>query len=149
MTEKLDAEATITIHAPVERVWDALVNPDVIKRYMFGATVVSDWKEGHPIAWKGEWKGKPYEDKGRILELRSPRRLRYSHFSPLSGAPDTPENYHHVTIDLSPSRRDGDVRVALSQDNNKTAQARDESQKNWKMMLEGLKKVVEGQPEGA
>ena len=141
MNDDLTAKADITIHAPIAKVWDALVNPELIKRYMFGATVVSDWKEGSPIAWKGEWKGKPYEDKGRILELRSQRRLQYSHFSPLSGAPDRPESYHKVTIDLAQS--DGDVHVGLVQDNNETPQARDESQKNWGMMLQGLKKVVE------
>jgi uncharacterized protein YndB with AHSA1/START domain len=147
MNEELTAKANVTIHAPLAKVWDALVNPQVIKRYMFGATAVSDWKEGSPIAWKGEWKGKPFEDKGRILELRPGERLRYSHFSPLSGAPDKPENYHRVTIDLSKqddqNGREGYVRLDLSQDNNKTKEARDESQRNWTMMLEGIKKAVE------
>ena len=98
---------------------------------------------GSPIAWKGEWKGKPFEDKGRILELRPEERLRYSHFSPLSGAPDKPENYHQVTIDLSKQEDRDEVRLDLSQDNNKTKEARDESQRNWAMMLEGVKKAVE------
>jgi len=141
MNEELTAKAHVTIHAPVAKVWDALVNPQMIKRYMFGATAVSDWKEGSPIVWKGEWKGKPFEDKGRILELRPEERLRYSHFSPLSGAPDKPENYHQVTINLS--KQKDDVRLDLSQDNNKTKEARDESQRNWAMMLEGVKKAVE------
>jgi uncharacterized protein YndB with AHSA1/START domain len=148
MNDDLTAKANVTIHAPIAKVWDALVNPQVIKRYMFGATAVSDWKEGSPIAWKGEWKGKPFEDKGRILELRPQERLRYSHFSPLSGAPDKPENYHQVTIDLSElgdeqGQQEGQVRLDLSQDNNKTKEARDESQRNWATMLEGVKKVVE------
>ena len=43
------AKATITIDAPVERVWDALVNPGIIKQYMFGTEVFSDWEEGSPI----------------------------------------------------------------------------------------------------
>jgi uncharacterized protein YndB with AHSA1/START domain len=147
MKEDLTAKANVTIHAPIAKVWDALVNPQVIKRYMFGATAVSEWKVGSPIAWKGEWKGKPFEDKGRILEFRPEQRLRYSHFSPLSGAPDKPENYHQVTIDLSEQEDrdggDGHVRLDLSQDNNKTKEARDESQRNWAMMLEGVKKAVE------
>ena len=101
MHDQLRAKADVTIHASVAKVWDALVNPETIKRYMFGTTVVSDWKEGSPIVWRGEWKGKPYQDKGRILELRAGKRLQYSHFSPLSGAPDTAENYHKVTVDLT------------------------------------------------
>jgi len=117
------------------------VNPKAIKQYMFGATVVSDWREGSPIVWQGEWQGKPYEDKGTILELEPERTLRYSHFSPLSGLPDRPENYHTVTIDLS---GDGDsTRVALAQGNNPTEEARVHSEKNWGMMLAALKKYLE------
>jgi len=92
MPENLPAEADVTIKGSVSQVWDALTNPDKIKQYMFGATVESDWKVGSPIVWKGEWKGKPFEDKGRILEIQQGKRLRYSHFSPLSGAPDRPES---------------------------------------------------------
>ena len=101
MHDDLTATANITINASLAKVWEALINPEVIRRYMFGATVASDWKQGSPITWKGEWKGKPYEDKGRILELRPQARLRYSHFSPLSGVPDLPGNYHNVTVDVS------------------------------------------------
>lgn len=139
--QDLVAKASVTIAAPVAKVWDALVNPDVIKRYMFGATVVSDWQAGTPIAWKGEWNGKPYEDRGVILELAPERRLRYSHYSPLAGLPDVPESYHDVTIDLS--GRDGDVHVDLAQDKNETPEARRHSEANWAMMLANLKKVLE------
>ncbi len=144
MGKGLIATAMTTIEAPRARVWQALVDPKAIKKYMFGTDVASEWRVGSSIVWKGEWKGKPFEDKGRILELRPEQRLRYTHFSPLSGAPDKPENYHQVTIELSKQDdQRGTVRVDLSQDNNKTAKARDESQRNWAMMLEGIKKVVE------
>jgi uncharacterized protein YndB with AHSA1/START domain len=135
------AKANVTIVAPVAKVWDGLVNPDVVKKYMAGATVVTDWKEGSPIVWKGEWKGKPFEDKGRILEIEDQRHLTYSHYSPLSGEPDKPESYHTVSIDLS--KQESGVYVSLSQDHNSSDEAREHSEKNWKMMLEGLKKAVE------
>ena len=135
------AKAAVTIDAPVEKVWDGLTNPAIIKRYMAGADVVSDWKKGRPITWKGEWKGKPYEDKGVILEIEPDHRLKYSHYSPMSGAPDRPENYHTVTVELT--KEGGHVRVDLSQDNNDTDEARRHSEENWKMMLAGLKKAVE------
>jgi uncharacterized protein YndB with AHSA1/START domain len=108
---------------------------------MFGTNVVSDWKEGSPIIWKGEWRGKKYEDKGVILKLKSRRLLQYSHFSPLSGLPDTQENYHTVTIELS--SKGTQTRVSLSQDNNATEQEREHSEKNWKTMLTDLKKLLE------
>jgi uncharacterized protein YndB with AHSA1/START domain len=138
----LVANASITINAPRSKVWKALVTPEPIKQYMFGTTVVSDWKEGSPISWKGEWQGRAYEDKGVILQLRPETRLQYSHFSPLSGLPDRPENYHTVTIELSTDG--GGTRVTLAQDNNLTDEAREHSEKNWGMMLATLKKYLEG-----
>ena len=135
------AKASTTIDAPPAKVWDALVDPAAIKQYMFGTNVTSDFEEGSAITWKGEWEGKAYEDKGVIQKLEPNRRLQYTHFSPLAGLPDTPENYHTVTIDLS---SDGArTNVALSQDNNPTDEEREHSEKNWRMMLEGLKKFVE------
>lgn len=135
------ARATTTIDAPAATVWEALVNPAKIKQYMFGTNVVSDWKQGSPITWKGQWEGKAYEDKGTILKFSPPRQLQYSHFSPLTGQPDKPENYHTVTIDLA-----GDgakTKITLTQDKNPTEEARQQSEKNWSMMLEGLKKLLE------
>ena len=139
--QSLIAEASTRIHAPVDRVWEALIDPKQIKQYMFGTTAASDWKVGSPITFKGEWEGRPYEDKGKILELVPGKRLRYSHFSPSSGQPDRPENYHTVTIDL---RGDGpQTHVTLSQDNNATEEAKQHSEKNWSMMLASLKKLLE------
>jgi uncharacterized protein YndB with AHSA1/START domain len=108
---------------------------------MFGTDVVSDWKERSPIVWKGEWQGKKYEDKGVILELEPQRLISYSHFSPLSGLPDVPENYHTVTVELS--SKGTNSLISLSQDNNETEQARERSEKNWQMMLTSLKKLLE------
>lgn len=140
-TESLIAQAEIHIHAPVPIVWRALVDPAAIKQYMFGTTVVSDWKEGGPIVWKGEWQGKAYEDKGVLRRIIPERLLQYTHFSPLSGLPDKPENYHTVTIEIA-----GDgagTRVVLAQDNNRTEKEREHTQKNWGMMLAALKKYLE------
>jgi uncharacterized protein YndB with AHSA1/START domain len=147
MARGLVAEAVTTVDAPREKVWDALVNPLVIKQYMFGTEVESDWEVGSPIVWKGEWQGKRYEDKGVILQLQPARMIQYSHFSPLSGHPDTPENYHTVTIELSD---DGDTTlVELSQDNNGSEEAREHSSANWKQMLSALKDHLEAAEAGA
>ena len=141
MPKELIARASASIGAPAAKVWDALVNPRMIKQYMFGTTVVSDWREGSPISWKGEFKGKAYEDKGRILKIEPGRVLQYTHYSPLSGLPDTPENRHTVTIELA--GEGARTHVSLSQDNNADDDAREHSEKNWKMMLEGLRKLLE------
>jgi len=141
MNQGLIASVSTTITAPSADVWQALVTPAAIKQYMFGTTVTSDWVVGSPISWKGEWQGRAYEDKGIILQVVPERVLEYSHFSPLAGVPDVPENYHLVTVELSP---DGErTRVALSQDNNPTERARERSERNWGMMLAALKQFLE------
>jgi uncharacterized protein YndB with AHSA1/START domain len=141
MQRGLVAKASTTIGAPIGKVWDALVNPNVIKQYMFGTNVVSDWKEGSTIVWKGEWQGRKYEDKGTILKLQTQRMISYSHFSPLSGLADIPENYHTVTVELS-SDQNRTV-VNLTQDNNPNEETRKHSEQNWEMMLSRLKKTLE------
>ena len=141
MSRNLVARVETDIAASAARVWDALVDPEAIEQYMFGTHVTSDWKKGRAITWKGEYQGKSYEDKGEILDVDPGRRLRYSHFSPLAGKPDKPENYHTVTIDLQDADRR--THVKLSQDNNADEKALEHSKKNWSMMLDGLKRFVE------
>ncbi len=141
MAGNLIARASVSVDAPNERVWDALVNPDAIRQYMFGTHVVSDWHEGGAIIWKGEWQGKSYEDKGTILQLKPGSLIQYSHYSPLSGVPDQPENYHTVTVELSSNGNQ--TQVSLAQDKNANEAERAESEKNWAMMLAALKKFLE------
>lgn len=135
------AKVSTNINAPIAKVWDALVNPELIKQYMFGTTVASDWKQGSPITWKGKWQGTAYEDKGVLLRLEPERLIQYSHFSPMSGLPDMPEHYHTVTIELSD--KGTHTLLTLSQDNNTSEQEREHSEANWGMMLANLKKLLE------
>lgn len=135
------AKVSTVIDAPKEEVWEALTDPDSIRQYMFGTKVTTDWQEGSPITWEGEWEGRQYQDKGTIREIHPPQILEYSHFSPLTGLPDVPANYHKVRIEVVD---DGPTtRVTLIQDNNETEEAKDHSEQNWQSMLDGLKKVVE------
>ena len=141
MNKDLIAKTSKTINASSTKIWNALVSPEAIKQYMFGTNVVSDWRVGSPIVWKGEWQGKPYEDKGKILQFEPEQTIQYSHFSPLSGLPDEPKNYHTVTVELT---ADGNqARVSLTQDNNANAEEQVHSENNWKMMLTSLKQFVE------
>ena len=146
MTEST-AKVSIVIDASLQKVWDALLDPVAIKKYFMDTTVKTDWKVGSPITWSGEWKGKPYEDKGEILTCDDHKALSYSHWSPLSGADDTPENYHVVTTTLT--KTDAGTRVELTQSNlaggvsDADRSNRADYEKNWTTVLEGLKTTVE------
>jgi uncharacterized protein YndB with AHSA1/START domain len=143
MSRGLVATASTEIRAPAGAVWGALVDHEMVKQYMPGTEVVSDWKKGSPIVWKGEYEGRSFEDKGQILELEPGQRISYSHYSPLSGAPDVPQSYHTVMVELAPGGRDGSTRITLTQDNNDDAESRDHSATFWQDMLERLKGLLE------
>jgi uncharacterized protein YndB with AHSA1/START domain len=135
------AKAQVTINASAEMVWNALVDPKIIKEYMFGATVSSQWTPGSKIVWKGEWKGKAYEDRGVIIQITPKKILQYTHFSPLSGQADIPENYHTVTMELVDNQKS--TQIFLSQDKNASEDERKHAEENWSTMLKSLKKILE------
>lgn len=147
MKKKYSAKASISIDVDIDKAWNALINPEAIKQYMFGTSVVSDWQKGSSILWRGEWKGKPYEDKGFILQIKPRHMIQYNHYSPLSGLEDTPENYHTVTIELYGEKKQ--TLVSLTQDNNRDELDADTSKKNWDVMLKALKLFLEQQERGA
>jgi uncharacterized protein YndB with AHSA1/START domain len=132
---------SVEIKAPVKKVWDALTKPDLVRQYFFGTNINTDWKAGSPIFFRGEWEGKSYEDKGKVLEVTPEKHVAYTYWSSLAGIPDIPENYKTVIYDLE--KRGGHTILTLTQDNNADEKAKEHSEKNWRMVFEGLKKLVE------
>ncbi|HLO27816.1 MAG TPA: SRPBCC domain-containing protein [Anaerolineales bacterium] len=141
MNKKFIAKATTTIHTSPARVWAAITKPDLIKQYLFNTDVITDWKVGSPIIYRGEWQGKPFEDRGTILEFEPEKQLVSTHWSPLSGVPDTPENHHTVAYQLL--QRDGETEVTITQDNNATEEEKKESEQIWSAALANLKEMLE------
>jgi uncharacterized protein YndB with AHSA1/START domain len=133
--------ARITIKASAERVWNALIDPKQIKEYLFGTEATSKWKVGSLITYRGVWKGKPYEDKGTILELKPSKLLKSTYWSGMSGLEDKPENYNTVTHTLR--ERDGHTTRTVTQDNNRSKDAAVHSESNWGIVLKGLKALME------
>jgi uncharacterized protein YndB with AHSA1/START domain len=135
------AKAAITIRADVEKVWDALTNPALIKQYLFGTETRSDWKKGSPITYKGVWEGKAYEDKGTIVDIVPKKRLASTYWSSMSGKPDTPDQYNTVSYELSSAN--GQTTVSVTQDNNPTQESADHSASNWTSVLKSMKALLE------
>lgn len=136
------AEASVIVAAPPERVWAALTEPDQVRQYLMGTLLLTDWKPGSPITWSGEWEGRPYTDKGEVIEVEEAKRLAYTHYSPLTGAEDSPENYH--TLWWSLEEVSGGTQVVLNQDNNASEEEADRNRDNWAHVMESMKKVAEG-----
>jgi uncharacterized protein YndB with AHSA1/START domain len=142
MNKTFNSKSTIAINAPASKVWDALTKPELIKQYLFGTEVTTDWQVGSPITYKGEWEGKAYEDKGKVLQIEKEKLLVSTFWSSLSGLADIPENYKTVRYELSAD--DKGIRLTITQDNNNSQEEADHSGQNWKMVLDGIKKMVEG-----
>jgi uncharacterized protein YndB with AHSA1/START domain len=138
----LIAKAIIIINSPGVKVWDALTKPDLIKQYLFGTNVITDWKVGSSIIYEGQWQGKSYQDKGMVVQVEQGKLLVSTFWSSLEGLPDIPENYKTVRYDLSPEG--SGTRLTVTQDNNANQDEANHSSQNWKMVLEGIKKLLEG-----
>ena len=144
MTQTYSASTSVEIAAPPMAVWRALTDPALIARYMHGTTVETDWREGSPVVWRGEWQGRPYEDRGEVLTVDPPRRLAVTHWSPLTGEPDVPANRHHVGYDLE-AVGDDRTRLSLTHGNSPTQEAAETMVRDgWRPTLEAIKDVVEG-----
>lgn len=141
MREDYIAKVDIYLEAPRRRVWEALTDPDQVSRYLHGTRVESDWKVGSPISWKGEWNGRRYEDKGRILEIEPPHRLASTYWSSLSGKPDRPE--HHKVLRYVLYEEDGGTRLVLTTENNATEREARHAEENWRRVLGTLKSILE------
>jgi uncharacterized protein YndB with AHSA1/START domain len=141
MKNNITGHAGIRINAPVEKVWEALTDPQLIKKYFFGTNTKTTWKPGSPITFTGEWQGKQYEDKGTILEVQPNKLISYKYWSEISGIEDKPENYVTITYDLS--EENGKTLLMITQENIPDEKMKEHSEENWKKVLNNLKELLE------
>src|SRR5206468_8903807 len=135
------ARVATRINASPDKVWAALTNKEKLRRFFFGSDIETDWRVGSPIFFRGDWKGKKYEDKGVIKTFDREKKLSFTHWSALSNVPYEPENYHIVTFDLSPTGKGTEVSLTQENQNESGSRARQGKEglkKNWSMWLEGL-----------
>jgi uncharacterized protein YndB with AHSA1/START domain len=138
----LMTRTSVTIDAAMNDVWKALTTPSTIKRWFLGVDTETDWQPGNSLVHRGEWQGRPYEDKGTILRIEPPTLLVHTHWSPMSGLPDEPENYEEVVWSLS--ERDGGTQVTIEETNLASEEAKAVSEESWRMILKNLKDLLEG-----
>ncbi len=92
----------ITINAPADKVWKALVDLLLTKKYMFGCEIISDFKVGSPFLWRGVFDGKEIiAVKGNVVDIEKGKQLAFTAFDPNSTIEDIPENYTTITYQLS------------------------------------------------
>ena len=63
----------IYIRVTAEKLWTALTNSQIVRKYWFDAAIECDWKKGSP--WKMLLPDGRVADMGEILEIEPPRRM--------------------------------------------------------------------------
>ncbi len=141
MNNDLTLTISVSINASKSNVWNALTEPEQIKKYLYGTETVTDWKVGSPITFSGVWEGKAYQDKGTILQIEKEKILKYNYWSSFSGTEDKSENYANIMYFIE--EQNGQTIFTIIQDGIKTPEARDHSEQNWKVVMNSLKELLE------
>lgn len=129
----------IAINAPVKAVWDALTNPEKTKEYFFNCRVISTWKPGSPITFKGRmfWII-PIELKGTIDKVDEGRLLQYTLINKGDKSKST------VTDILTPAKDNTILTITDDVGQGEGAEKRyRRSVKGWNKILNGLKEFCE------
>jgi uncharacterized protein YndB with AHSA1/START domain/predicted transcriptional regulator len=136
--EQMEKVFEIYIKTTPERLWEAIVDPELRQRYSFGIGVSSDWTPGsqyqatHPVAGIAI-------SEGENLEVDPPRRLVQS-FHALWSDDVKSEGTSRVTWEIEPV---GDsCRLLVIHDQLRDG-ANDEIYGGWPMILSGLKTLLE------
>lgn len=143
MDKELISKSSIDINASSTKVWEVLVKPEIAKEYFFGAEIVTDWKVGSPITFKGEFNGNKYEEKGVLLNVETNAKLQYSHWSNFDGLPDESENYRTWTFDLI--EKEGTTKLYITEDNIPTEKQKNRSDEFWGEVLKSIKRISENE----
>src|SRR5205085_4769702 len=126
----------IYIKTTPERLWKALTDPEMRRKYSFGAVVTSDWTAGSRYEAVG--RGTPIFE-GENLEVDPPRRLVQS-FRALWSEDVKREGASRVTWEIQPV---GDsCRLTVTHDQLRGG-ANAELYGGWPMVLSGLKTLLE------
>ena len=128
----------IYIKTTPERLWEAITNPEMRRKYNFGVGAVSDWTPGSRYEGISPAAPHPILD-GENLEVDPPRRLVQS-FNALWGDDVKSEGTSRVTWEIQPI---GDsCRLIVTHDQLREG-ANPQLYGGWPMILSGLKTLLE------
>lgn len=116
MTSDNAFNKTVHINAPTSKVWEALTNPELMKKWMSETEIhiITDWKVGSPFMIRGDLHGIKFENKGTVLRFEPSKVLAYNHLSSISRLPDKPENFSIIEFQLAPMQDQTSLTLTLS-----------------------------------
>jgi len=133
--------STLLVNAPIQKVWETLTKPELIKKWQFGSDLVTDWIVGNDIKFSTEWEGKVFEQWGKVLEVYPYQIIKYSLFAARPGLEDKPENYFIMSYILR--EEEGQISIKIIQEDNRPGAKQEAPQGEENPILSGLKSLVE------
>jgi len=142
MRNDLSVSGTVIIDTGIDKVWNGLTRPEIIREYLFGTETLTDWKVGSEIIFQGEFQGQKYRDKGIVREFFPCEKISYLYWSAFSGTEDKPENYSLVTYLLEKS---GESKTKLTwiMEGFANEKAYEHSSSGMQSFLNSVKDVIE------
>lgn len=131
----------LTIHAPREKVWDVLTNPEKVKAWQYGSQLSTDWNVGHEIRFTSEWEGQFFEQWGTVLEFEPCQHLKYNLFAPRPDLEDRFENYFEMNYKLTET--DDATELTILQIDNRPGAKQEKEQGEENPVLKLLKELSE------
>ncbi len=131
----------IHFNAPIEKVWAALTEPQIVKKWQYGSDLITDWTVGSAIRFRAEWEGKVFEQWGTVLEIVPNKVIKYSLFAPRPDLEDKPENYFVMTYILT--TENSEIKLEIIQEDNRAGAKQAEPQGEENPVLKNLKSIVE------
>jgi len=139
MNESMIIKEEVLFSSNLKTVWNLLINPEMTKQYMFGSEVISDWRIGSEVHWKGVTENgeEVVYVKGEVLEFEEYKRITSTTFDPNSEMEDIPENYVKLTY-LLKEVENGTLLTIIQGDFAGAEEGKkryDESRNGWKEMV--------------
>jgi uncharacterized protein YndB with AHSA1/START domain len=126
----------IYIKTTPDRLWHAITDTEMRRKYNFGAVVTSDWKKGARYEGRG---GGNVIFEGEVLEIDPPRKLVQS-FRAVWGDDVKQEGTSRITWEIVPVGDSCHLKITHDQ---LREGANDQLYGGWPMILSGLKTLLE------
>lgn len=127
------------IRSTQEKVFEAIMKPEITKRY-WGHENISDWKPESKWEHVRANEERKVNIVGKVVEVQAPRRLVITWANPAQA--DDPESYSRVSFDIEPY--DDMVRLTVTHDELEAGSGMAKGiQQGWPIVLSSLKSLLE------
>ena len=133
--------STLRINAPIEKVWDTVTKPALVKLWQYGSDLQTSWEPGSDIRFTTAWGDKIFEQWGKVMAYQQNSLVKYSLFAPRPDLEDRPENYFIMSYVLT--EENGQTKLEIIQEDKRPGAVQEAPQGEENPVLKALKELAE------